>query len=209
MTIKASQLDRPLATSLRPAIAVLILFATTEGHTKKVAERIALSVCKRGHDAKIFDTAEQTGVPEIDLFDAVIVAASVHETHHQESAVDFAIAHHRQLARKSSALVSVSLSAVTADGRAEAQQYVDRFIAATGWSPTKTLLLGGALRWSECDYFQRQVLQRILLKGAIAPGENVSYEFTDWAALETFVDDFLTTCAKPDDPSLRPTPIFH
>lgn len=192
MTIKASQLDRPLAVSRR--ITVLIPFATAEGQTQKIAERIALHVCERGHEVRVYNTADQTGVPDIDLFDAVIVAASVHEMHHQESAVDFAAAHRDQLARKSSAFVSVSLSAVTTDGQEEAQQYVDRFIATTGWSPRKILLLGGALRWSECDYFQRQVLQRILLKGSITPGESVNYEFTDWAALESFIDDFLESC---------------
>ncbi len=151
MTIKASRLDRLAAVPLRTAFAVLVPFATTEGQTQKIAERIALHVCERGHEARIYDTAAQTGSPDIDLFDAVIVAASVHETYHQESAIDFAIAHRDQLARKSSAFISVSLSAATIDGRPEAQQYVAQFIATTGWSPTKTLLLGGALRWSECD----------------------------------------------------------
>lgn len=209
MTIKASQLDRTAAVSRRTAVAVLIPFATTEGQTQKIAERIALHVCERGYEASVYDTAAQTGFPDIDLFDAVIVAASVHETHHQESAIDFAIAHRDQLAGISSAFVSVSLSAATIDGRAEAQQYVAQFIATTGWSPTKTLLLGGALRWSECDYFQRQVLQRILLKGSINPDENVNYEFTDWAALEMFIDDFLASCVRTDEPSLRSTPVLH
>lgn len=54
----------------------------------------------------------------------------------------------------SSAFVSVSLPAAT-----------------TGWLPRKTSLVGGTLRWSECDYFQRQVSQRILLNGGITPGE--------------------------------------
>jgi menaquinone-dependent protoporphyrinogen oxidase len=209
MTIKASQLERPLAASRKTSVAVLIPFATTEGQTHKIAERIALHVRERGHEANVYDTASLISDPGIDLFDAVIVAASVHEEHHQESAIDFATAHRDQLARRSSAFVSVSLSAATACGRVEAQQYVDRFIAATGWAPTKTLLLGGALRWSECDYFQRQVLKHVLLKGAITPDENVNYEFTDWTALESFIDDFLADCLRVDDPSLRPAPLLH
>lgn len=90
----------------------------------------------------------------------------------------------------SSAFVSVSLPAAT-----------------TGWLPRKTSLVGGTLRWSECDYFQRQVSQRILLNGGITP--SVNYELTDWMALETFVDDFLESCVRPDEPSLRPTPLLH
>jgi menaquinone-dependent protoporphyrinogen oxidase len=115
----------------------------------------------------------------------------VHEERHQESAINFAIAHCDQLRRKSSAFISVSLSAATADGQADVLHYLDRFMTTTGWTPAKTLLLGGALRLSECDYFQRQVLKQLLMKRGITPDQDASYEFTDWKALESFIDDFL------------------
>ena len=99
------------------------------------------------------------------------------------------------------------------NGQAEAQHYVDRFVATTGWSPAKTLLLGGALRWSECDYFQRQVLKHILLKGDVNPGEDFNHEFTDWTALQSFVDDFLASCvqsnAEFEIAALRPDRPLH
>jgi menaquinone-dependent protoporphyrinogen oxidase len=172
------------AANLRGGFAtVLISFATTEGQTRKIAERISLQVRERGHEVHLYDTASLMDVPEVAAFDAMIVAASVHEQHHQDSAINFTASHLDQLICKPSAFVSVSLSAAMPNGQAEAQHYVDRFIAATGWPPAKTLLLGGALRWSECDYFQRQVLNHILLKGGVTPGEDVNYEFTDWMSL--------------------------
>jgi menaquinone-dependent protoporphyrinogen oxidase len=163
--------------------------------------------------AKLYNTAVRRGVPEVGAFDAVIVAASIHEGHHQDSAINFAIAHRDQLIRRPSAFVSVSLSATMPNGQAEAQHYVDRFIATTGWLPGKTLLLGGALRWSECDYFQREVLKHILLTGDFTPGEDVNYEFTDWTALQSFMDDFLGSCvpskAEFDIAPLRPARMLH
>jgi menaquinone-dependent protoporphyrinogen oxidase len=173
-------------------VTVLVSFATTEGQTRKIAERIALDARELGHEVTLYDTASLVDVPAIDAFSSVIVAASVHEGCHQHSAIDFAIAHRDQLRRKSSAFISVSLSAAMADGQAEAKYYVDQFMAATGWSPAKTLLLGGALRLSECDYFQRQLLKRILM-GDIAPNEDVNYEFTAWEALKSFIVDFLAS----------------
>jgi menaquinone-dependent protoporphyrinogen oxidase len=59
---------------------------------------------------------------------------------------------------KPSAFISVSLSAVLERARTEAQKYVERFISVTGWRPRKTLLLGGALRFTEYDYFQEQIV---------------------------------------------------
>ena len=191
---KEPQLHQPAANPRGGFVTVLISFATTEGQTLKIAERISLQIRERGHEVNLYDTASMTDVPEVAAFDAMIVAASVHEEHHQDSAVNFAAAHLDQLICKPSAFVSVSLSAAMPNGQAEAQHYVDRFIAATGWSPAKALLLGGALRWSECDYFQRQVLKHILLKDDVNPGEDFNHEFTDWMALRSFVDDFLTNC---------------
>jgi menaquinone-dependent protoporphyrinogen oxidase len=172
-------------------VTVLVSFASTEGQTRKIAGRIALHAGERGHEVNLYDTASLTSVPDINAFKSVIVAASVHEECHQDSVINFAIAHRDQLRRKSSAFVSVSLSAATPGGQAEAQHYVDRFMAATGWSPEKTLLLGGAFGLSECDYFQRQVLNHILMEGGVTPDQVVNYEFTDWTALEGFIDDFL------------------
>lgn len=210
---KEPQLHQPAANSRGGFVTVLISFATTEGQTLKIAERISLQIRERGHEVNLYDTASMTDVPEVAAFDAMIVAASVHEEHHQDSAVNFAAAHLDQLICKPSAFVSVSLSAAMPNGQAEAQHYVDRFIAATGWSPAKALLLGGALRWSECDYFQRQVLKHILGKGDVNPGEDFTHEFTDWLALQSFVDDFLASCvpsnAEFEIAALRPDRLFH
>ena len=100
--------------------------------------------------------------------------------------------HRDQLRRKNSALISVSLSAATPDGQQEARTYATSFAAATGWSPRRTLLLGGALDWPDCDYFQRQVLAQILANRGLTPDQKSRHEFTDWNALEKFVTDFVS-----------------
>jgi len=46
--------------------------------------------------------------------------------------------------------------------------------------PRLTLLLGGALRFTEYDYFQEQVVKFIVLKRGDAAGTEQDWEFTDW-----------------------------
>jgi menaquinone-dependent protoporphyrinogen oxidase len=171
---------------------LLVAFASTEGQTHKIAERVVAIAQGQGQKVKLYDTSALEGIPSIDAFDAVIVAASVHEDRHQESAANFVMAHRDQLRQKKSALISVSLSAATTEGCTEAQHYVDGFVEATGWSPRKTLLLAGALDWADCDYFQRQVLAHILADRGLTPDQKGAHEFTDWAALEKFVVGFLS-----------------
>jgi menaquinone-dependent protoporphyrinogen oxidase len=65
----------------------------------------------------------------------------------------------------------------------------------TGWQPRMTLLLGGALRLSEYDYFQEQIVKFIVMKRGGAASTERDREFTDWGALASFVDGFLATAA--------------
>ena len=58
-----------------------------------------------------------------------------------------------------------------------------------------TLLLGGALRLTEYDYFQEQIVKFIVLKSGSAASSGRDREFTDWNALAAFVDGFLQAAA--------------
>ena len=170
---------------------VLIVYGTTEGQTRKIAEWTATYIREREHHAELRDS----GVPMSDLdfetFHAFIIAASVHQQYHQETVTDFVIAHHKLLNAKPSAFISVSLSAVLEGERAEAQRYVDHFVSVTGWYPRMTLLLGGALRFTEYDYFQEQIVKFIVMKDGGAASGQSDREFTDWKTLASFIDTFL------------------
>jgi menaquinone-dependent protoporphyrinogen oxidase len=58
-----------------------------------------------------------------------------------------------ELQRRPTLFLSVSLSAAFPDGMLEAQSYVNDFLVNTGWKPTQSLLIAGALRYDEYDYF--------------------------------------------------------
>jgi menaquinone-dependent protoporphyrinogen oxidase len=171
---------------------VLVLYSSTEGQTKKVAERAAAKIRAAGHAAETYDMGSEQKAPAISPYDAVIVAASVHQGFHQESATNFVAAQVGILKTKRTAFISVSLSAAMPDGEAEAQSYVDRFVEVTGWRPGACLLLAGAVRLSSYDYFERQVMKYMIAQKGIAHDLDVDYECTDWSELEAFVGSFLT-----------------
>ena len=58
---------------------VLIVYGTTEGQTRKIAEWMATRIRERGHQAELRDSAALA--PDLDLkaFDAFMIAASVHQ----------------------------------------------------------------------------------------------------------------------------------
>jgi menaquinone-dependent protoporphyrinogen oxidase len=177
------------------AVKILIAFASTEGQTRKISEWISARATAGSHQTRLYDSSSRVDVPRLDDFEAVIVAASVHEGSHQDRIVDFATAHRVQLRGKTTAFISVSLAAAMDDGAADAGAYVSRFTDATQWTPGSVLHLGGALRYSQYDYFERQMLKQIFARHGVEPDENDVYEYTDWTELGRFIDDFLARAA--------------
>jgi menaquinone-dependent protoporphyrinogen oxidase len=174
---------------------VLVLYGSTEGQTRKIADWTATHVRECGHQVELRDSAATMSHLDIESFHAFIIAASVHQQYHQETVTNFVIAHRKALNGNPSAFISVSLSAVLEGERTEAQRYVDHFFSVTGWHSRMTLLLGGALRFTEYDYFQEQIVKFIVMKGRGGAGTESDREFTDWKALAGFVDKFLEGAA--------------
>lgn len=170
---------------------ILIAYGTSEGHTHKIAETVASQIEKMGHSSVLYDTAGKPKGSRPEEFDRIIVAGSVHERGHQQSVEVFVLANKAVLAEKPTLFLSVSLSAAFADGEAEAQSYIDRFIEGTGWKPGHSLPVAGASHAGEYDYFQTQILEHGVLKDRSEPGGNT--EFTDWPALSNAIDAFINS----------------
>jgi menaquinone-dependent protoporphyrinogen oxidase len=181
----------------------LIAYGTSEGQTRKIAEAAAVHLHDLGHDGHLFDTAssrryghqfDTVSSPmdlHMDSYDRIVVAGSVHHRRHQESVEVFIMANFSELQKKPTLFLSVSLSAAFAEGMKEAWSYVRAFLASTGWKPTRSVVVAGALRYAEYDYFKQQIIEHIVLKGRASDAPVGDYEFTDWKALFRVIDAFV------------------
>jgi menaquinone-dependent protoporphyrinogen oxidase len=178
-------------------VRVLIAYGTTEGQTRKIAEHVAEHLRAQGHTPELFDCARHDAELQIADFDAVVVIASIHEKAHPVYVTRFVQAHLDALQLKPSLFMSVSLSAAFDDSRAEAQTYVDQFLADTGWKPTLTHLVAGALLHSQYDYYEEQIVERFVLKGReVAAGAEGDRELTDWDDLSQTVETFMRSAGE-------------
>jgi menaquinone-dependent protoporphyrinogen oxidase len=89
---------------------VLILYATREGHTRRIAEHIAATVRSRGHEAAAVDVAHLPEGFSLNSYAAAIVAASVHAGKHEKEIVAFVKRHRADLERIPAVFLSASLS---------------------------------------------------------------------------------------------------
>ena len=127
---------------------------------------------------------------EISKFDCVILAGSVHQRRHQDSLTNFVIAHKKQLQEVATFFISVSLSIAFEGGEQEAQKYVDDFAEETGFSPTGTALVAGALKFEQYDYYMNQIVEFVVLQDRSKIDED--QEFTDWETLGEELDAFVS-----------------
>ena len=122
-----------------------VFYATREGHTKKIADRIAADLRDRGATVAVFDVRTNPE-PDWSRYTVACLAASVHIGHHEREMIAFATAHRDVLARLDAAFVSVTLSEAGAENplkseperRAaaeDARRMIDVFVAETGWHP--------------------------------------------------------------------------
>ncbi len=174
-----------------PVLKYLVAFGTVAGHTRRIADTIAQQIIDAQHQAVLHDASQRARDPAVRECDACIIAAPVHQQRHPEAIINFATANAERLNAMSSALVSVSISAAFADGREEAQSYVDRLLATTGWKPAAIHLAAGALRYTDYDFFQEQIIRHVVLKDRAVDNIRGDHDFTDWQKLAAFVDQFI------------------
>lgn len=172
---------------------ILILFATIEGHTRKIVEHISASLQKAGHDVRMINATSERSVPGADEFDASIVAAPVHVGSFPAPVRRLVKTNADTLMARPGAFVSVSLAAASSEEAevAEISDYVEAFGNETGWWPVSVHHAAGALKYTEYDFFRRWMLKRIAGKEGGPTDTSKDYEFTDWDALDQFVTEFV------------------
>ncbi len=169
---------------------VLLLHASTHGHTAKIARRIADVLEREGLDVDLRRAG--AGDPAPDGYDAVIVGASIHAGKHQKEVVAWAKRHHTTLALRPSAFFSVCLTAADDDEESHAatRRYHDELVEATGWTPGRAVTFAGALQYREYDFATRLLMRLMMRKGGHPTDTSRDHDFTDWDAVERFAHAF-------------------
>ena len=170
---------------------IVILYGTTEGQTRKIAETVAAQLRDLGHGVRLIDTADKRTAPDRSGADRVILAAPVHERRHPEAFEITLTAAKDALAARPTLMLSVSLKAAFPEGQEEAEDYLIEMKMRTGLDPSAEMLVAGAVRPGSYDYFQSQIVRHVALNGQDVALSDGVQEFTDWPALAERVEAFV------------------
>lgn len=178
----------------------LILYATREGHTARIARHLEAVMWKRGLPANL---AEVRHLPEnfhLADYGGAILAASVHAQKHEKEMVEFVQYYREDLEKLPTVFLSVSLAEAGAEdpdappekrakAAAGAQAMIDAFLAETKWHPSKIRAVAGALLYTKYNFFIRLLMKRIAKAAGGDTDTSRDYDYTDWAALDHLVDE--------------------
>lgn len=172
---------------------VLIVFGTTEGHTREICQFAARSLREAGHTATVEEAMGEGLAVQLAPYEAVILAGSLHVGRFQPGLVRFAQAHAELLNAKASAFIAVSLSAAgeNPDDWEGLKECLARFEHETGWTPKAVHHAAGAIKYSQYDFFKRLALMHIAAKRGQRTVTSHDYDLTDYDAVRAFVLDFV------------------
>ena len=180
---------------IHPALVtcdVPVFYATGEGQTRRIAERLVAIFDTRGFSSRAVDMAG-SGADYVDWTHvrAAVVGASLHMQRHQRAARAFVTEYADDLNRHPSAFLSVSLAVASehAGEREAARRLARAFPSSCEWHPDETVCLAGRLAYTRYGFFTRFIMKRIARRQGSPTDTSRDYEFTNWDAVARLADN--------------------
>lgn len=136
---------------------VLIIFASRNGHTKTIANDIAIILEQNEKTVELCNIDATSPMRELKSYKHILVMSPVYNKKFMHKVVDFVANNHDELNKVSSILVGVCLSVIKS--KKQNEHYINNFLKRTRWNPNEIFILAGRLYYQ--DY---GILEKILLK---------------------------------------------
>ncbi len=165
---------------------ILIVYATTDGHTRRICDRLKQVMESMGRQVTVALLAEAETL-DLHGFDRVVMGASIRYGRHQPIVAEFIARHQALLESRPSAFFSVNIVARKPNkSTPETNPYCRKFLKSIRWQPRLSAVFAGKLDYPSYRFVDRQMIRLIMLitKGPTDPKAVV--EFTDWAKVEAF-----------------------
>ena len=164
---------------------ILILYSTTDGHTRSICERLQ-EIAADGNEVDLIAMADQ---PDIDIapYDKVVIGASIRYGKHKKEVFDFIERNRAALEEKTNAFFSVNVVARKPEKNTpETNPYLQKFLKKIAWKPANLAVFAGMLDYPSYGPFDRTMIRFIMWMGKGPTDPTLTVEFTDWGKVEEF-----------------------
>ncbi len=166
----------------------LIIYSTTDGHTKKICERIKNFLT----DGNLVELLSLEDAKKVDLsnFEKIIIGASIRYGKHSNELYRFINLNKNILDQKKGAFFSVNVVARKPEkNTAETNPYINKFLKISKWRPNKIKVFAGKVDYPNYNFFDKYIIKLIMFITNGPTDTSQSYEFTDWSKVDDFSEE--------------------
>ena len=172
---------------------ILIIYSTTDGHTKTICERIKKFLIN-GNFVELLSLED---AKKVDLynFEKIIIGASIRYGKHSRELYKFINLNKNTLNQKKNAFFSVNVVARKPEkNSAETNPYINKFLKISKWKPNKIGVFAGKVDYPNYNFFDKYIIKFIMFITNGPTDTSQSYEFTDWSKVDDFSKELKSNC---------------
>ena len=165
----------------------LIIYSTTDGHTKTICERIKKFIS----NDNLVELLSLEDAKKVNLsnFEKIIIGASIRYGKHSKELYKFINLNKNILDKKKCAFFSVNVVARKLEkNTAETNPYINKFLKISKWKPNKIGVFAGKVDYPNYNFFEKYIIKFIMFITGGPTDTSKSYEFTDWSKVNDFSD---------------------
>ena len=163
----------------------LIIYSSTDGHTKSICKKIVDSFSNQDF-VKIISLSE---VEKIDLskFNKIVIGASIRYGKHSKELYKFIELNRDILNKKKSIFFSVNVVARKPEkSTPNTNPYIKKFLKISQWQPKKIGVFAGKVDYPNYRFFDKYAIKLIMYLTSGPTDTSLSYEFTNWQKVKEF-----------------------
>jgi len=167
-----------------------LFFATRDGQSRRIAERIALRLTAQHVDTALVDLALAPLIPAAGTGnEPILVVAAVRYGKHLPEAEQFLAAYSKLASPPPLILLSVNLTArKPGKASAEGNVYLRKLIKRHGLQPVLAQAIPGRLDYARYTWLDRQLIRFIMVLTGGPTDPTACVEYTVWDAVDVLGD---------------------
>ena len=166
-------------------IGSLIIYSSTDGHTKTICKRI-IAFLKDRNKTRLVSLNEAKNL-NLSEFDKIIIGASIRYGKHSEDLYKFIELNKNILNEKESIFFSVNVVARKPEKNTpDNNPYIKKFLKISKWKPKKIGVFAGKVDYPNYNFFDKYIIKLIMFITSGPVDTSQSYEFTNWSKVEDF-----------------------
>ena len=174
----------------------LMLFSTRDGQTREIAAYLCSQLNELGTDTAMIDL-NRTDDIEWQLYDRVIIGASIRYGHFHPALDRFVKKHAAVVQSMPSAFFSVNLVARKPEKRSpQTNSYTRKFLLRSPWQPDSCAVFAGALRYPRYGWFDRFMIRLIMKMTGGETDTRKEVVYTDWEQVAGFAREIAQLSRK-------------